>query len=264
MSISFCDMVDYTSLGEALTAAGVVHLLNRHFALQAEAIQARDGVVDKFMGDAVMAFWGPPFTPEALQAVLACRAALDQVAAVERFRSELPDLTGMRRNLPVIGIRIGLSTGDVVVGNIGSATTRSYTVIGDAVNLASRIEHANRLYGTRVLICGVTRALAGDAVVAREIDAIVVKGKTEVTTVHELIGMSDDVADDRQALVRQSEAALAAYRVQDWQSAESGFRACLDLEPNDPVAQVFLARIDAFRQSPPPPEWRGIWILDRK
>jgi adenylate cyclase len=133
---------------------------------------------------------GTPFTGEGEHAELACRAALAQFEALTVFRKMLPELTGSRKNLPAIGIRIGLNTGDVIVGNIGSEKTRSYTVIGDAVNLASRLEGANRQYGTNILISEATCRAAGSHIVTREIDALTVKGKAEPTVFSELLGLS--------------------------------------------------------------------------
>lgn len=264
MSVSFGDLVGFTAIGEHLTPAGVVNLLNRHFALQAEAVQLHHGVVDKFMGDAIMAFWGPPFTRENEDALLACRAALEQARAVTRLRAMLPEITGLRKNLPDLDVRIGISTGEVVVGNIGSETTRSYTVIGDTVNLASRLEHANRFYGTRILLCGGTRAAAGEGIVVREIDSIVVKGKTEPTLLFELLALAGEASPETLALCDHSSRALEAYRHQRWDEAEAAFRECLTLSPDDRAAGVFLDRIAAFRTQPPGAAWDGTWTFDEK
>ena len=264
MSVSFCDLVGFTGMGEQLTPAGVVHLLNRHFTLQAEAIQHQHGIVDKFMGDAVMAFWGPPFSHEQGDALLACRAALDQGRAISQLQALLPEITGLRKNLPQLDVRIGISTGEVIVGNIGSENTRSYTVIGDTVNLASRLEHANRFYGTRILICGVTRAAAGEAIVAREIDDIIVKGKTETTRIFELLCLAGEATERTLSLCDHAATALAAYRARDWDAAERALRECLALEPTDGPARIFLERIATFRVTAPAPGWTGAWVFGEK
>src|SRR5262249_7069920 len=151
------------------------------------------GILDKFIGDCIMAFWGPPFTGADEQARLACLAALDQIAGLAAFRAELPDLTGLQRGLPEIDIRIGIATGDVVAGNIGSEQTRNYTVIGDAVNLASRLEGANKTYDTQVLISRATNH-AADTVETREIDSVLVVGKAEPQRIFELLGRKGEVA----------------------------------------------------------------------
>ena len=264
VTVGFSDLVGFSSLSEQLTPAGMVNLLNRHFSLQADAIQEQRGIVDKFIGDAVMAFWGAPFTSEKEHAELACRAALLQVEALAAFRKMLPELTGLRKNLPVIDARVGLNTGDVIVGNIGSEKTRSYTVIGDAVNLASRLEGANRYYGTHILISETTRERAGDRIVTREIDALTVKGKTEPTRVFELLGLAGATSDAALRLRDAFEQALAAYRMQDWEKAEAGFLACRELAPGDGPTKLFLERVLRLRVSPPAKDWNGVWHLDSK
>ncbi|TLD72093.1 HAMP domain-containing protein [Phragmitibacter flavus] len=258
MTISFSDLVGFTDIGEHLTATNLVNLINRHFTLQAAAIQGHDGVIDKFIGDAVMAFWGPPFTQAADSALLACRAALDEISAIGTLAKELPDLTGLRRNPPRVNIRIGISTGEVVVGNIGSENTRSYTVMGDAVNVASRLEHLNQLYGTRILLCETTRERAGDAIMVREIDAVVVKGKTEPTRLFELLGLpGEDGSSALRELVENFSTALSAFRQREWTSAETAFQHCLTLRPDDAPSQLFLKRIATFRENPPAADWDG-------
>lgn len=264
MSVSFADLVGFTEIGEHLTPAGVVNLLNRHFTFQAEAIQHRHGVVDKFMGDAVMAFWGPPFTNEKDSALLACRGALEQSRAIARLQAMLPEITGLRKNLPQLDVRVGISSGEVIVGNIGSENTRSYTVIGDAVNLASRLEQANRFYGTRILLCEATRLQAGEAIIAREIDTIVVKGKSETTRIYELLGLADDTLPDVKTLCELSASALTAYRARDWDTAEGHWKQCLTIDPADRPARLFLDRIADFRRVPPGEDWNGVWVFDVK
>jgi len=179
MTILFCDMRGFTTFSEGMTPAAVVTVLNRYMTLMSEPIRRNSGILDKYIGDGIMAFWGPPFTGADEQARLACLAALDQIAGLAAFRAELSDLTGLKRGLPEIDIRIGVATGDVVAGNIGSEQTRNYTVIGDAVNLGSRLEGANKTYGTQVLISRATNQLAAETVETREIDSVLVVGKAE-------------------------------------------------------------------------------------
>ena len=264
MSVTFADLVGFTSIAEHLTPAGLVKLLNHHFTLQADAVQQHHGVVDKFIGDAIMAFWGPPFTAPDEHAAKACQAALAQVAAITKLQEMLPEITGLRKNLPQISLRLGISTGEVIVGNIGSENTHSYTVIGDTVNLASRLEQANRFYQTSILICDNTRSLAGDVIVSREIDCIVVKGKTESTHIYELIGIRGKTLESEINLAECFSSALAAYRVQDWDCAEAGFHACLKVRANDKPSEIFLDRIRNFRINPPSTDWNGTWVFDEK
>jgi class 3 adenylate cyclase len=188
MSVFFSDLEGFTSVCEGLTPTAVVRLMNRYFSLMAEAIRAEQGILDKYIGDSVMAFWGPPFCAAGEQATLACYAALAQQSQMNVFRSLLPEVLGIRKNIPVVNVRMGIATGDATVGSIGSENARSYTVIGDTVNLASRLEGANKRYGTRILINEETRRLAAETIEAREIDLIRVVGRAEPTRVHELIG----------------------------------------------------------------------------
>jgi adenylate cyclase len=264
MTIAFSDLVGFTDLSEQLTPAGMVNVLNRHFALQSDTIQKNGGVIDKFMGDAIMAFWGPPFTGEAEHAVLACRAALAQLKALDAFQTELPDLTGLRKNLPKIDLRIGLSTGEVIVGNIGSENTRSYTVMGDTVNLASRLENVNRIYGTQILASEATACAAGKDFLFREVDALVVKGKTESSKVFELLGLAVDEVEATQQLSERFAVALSAYRRQDWNLAEKELQSCLEIQAGDGPSKVLMERIAHFREWPPGSNWDGAFQLDSK
>jgi adenylate cyclase len=264
MTISFSDLVGFTGLGEELAPATLVRLLNRHFGLMAEAIQGSQGVVDKLIGDAVMAFWGPPFAKAADHATLACRAALLQLKVLERFRTELPDLTGLRKHPPVIDLRIGLASGDAVVGNIGSEKLRSYTVIGDTVNLASRLEGVNRVYGTRILMNSETRLLAGTTIETREIDWIAVKGKSEQAAVYELIGAAGETPTETLALRDRYEECLAAYRRRDFEAASTGLQAVLALASEDGPSKLLLTRVRQMQAQPPAADWDGVWHLVEK
>ena len=261
MTVSFADLEGFTGIGEQLTASGLVNLLNRHFTLQAEAVQQQRGIIDKFIGDAVLAFWGPPFTTPEEHPLLACRAALGQLAALKTLRADLPELTGLRKNLPQVNLRIGISTGEVVVGNIGSVSARSYTVIGDPVNLGQRLETANKIYGTHLLVSEATREGAGAAIVAREIDFLVVKGKTESARIFEVLGLKGEVPEATLDLIGRFAEALAAYRSQEWDRAETALRGCLELFPDDGPSRLFLDRVRQLRAQLPGEDWDGVWRL---
>lgn len=260
MTVFFSDLQDFTRLCEGLTPDAAVRFLNRYFSLMSEVIRTRQGIVDKYIGDSVMAFWGPPFTDAADHATLCCLAALEQMARMEAFRAWLPEMFGVAHGLPVVNVRMGIASGEVTVGNIGSETSRGYTVIGDTVNLASRLEQANKFYGTRILVNEGTRTMAGDSLAFREIDSLRVAGKQETVRVYELLGLVAEVSESDWQRVQAYEAGLARYRAQDWDAAEAAFRECLAIEPKDQPSQVMLARIAAFRQAPPEAGWDGVWV----
>src|SRR5882724_3967803 len=264
MTVSFADLVGFTGLSERLTPLLMVTLLNRHFGLQALAVQEHHGVVDKFVGDSVMAFWGPPFVKPEEHAVLACRAAQAQLAALDALRRELPDITGLRRDLPAIDLGIGICTGEVVVGNIGSDNTRSYTVIGDTVNLTARLERANRVYGTQILIGETTAQAIGSQFETREIDTISVKGKTETTRIFELMSAAGQLSEELAHLRERYQQAWKTYLAQQWDLAEATFRECLQLRPDDGPSHVFLQRINTLRRKPPGKDWNGVWQIVEK
>ncbi|MES2964966.1 MAG: adenylate/guanylate cyclase domain-containing protein [Bdellovibrionota bacterium] len=264
MTVLFADLVGFTNLSERVTPDLMVTILNRHFGLQAKAVQENKGIVDKFLGDAVMAFWGPPFTGTENHAELACRSALAQVEVLKAFRSELPNLTGLRKDVPVVDLRVGIFSGEVVVGNIGSENTRSYTVIGDTVNLASRLESANRFYGTNILLGDMTAQSAASQFEMREIDFIAVKGHTEAIAVYEPLGMKGSTSAETMKLRDVYSTALERYRKRLWDEAERGFDECLRIRTADGPATKMRERVQAFRVSPPPEGWNGAWIAESK
>jgi class 3 adenylate cyclase len=264
MTILFNDMQGFTNFSEGMTPVGLVNVMNRYLTVLSDPVRRNSGIIDKYIGDAIMAFWGPPFATEEDEARLACFAAIEQLAALPAFQEELPELTGVRRGFPKINIRVGIATGDVIVGNIGSEQTRNYTVIGDTVNIASRLEGANKVYGTRILISGRTRQLAADTIEVREIDSVLVVGKSEPERIFELLGRKGEVASDRLELRDTFVAALADYREQRWDKAAKGFRDCLSIIPDDPASHLFLDRVAQFRDVPPGDEWKGVWALQEK
>jgi class 3 adenylate cyclase/HAMP domain-containing protein len=264
MTVYFCDMKGFTSLSEEITPASLVTLLNRYFTLMSAEIRDRGGVVDKYMGDAVMAFWGPPFVAADQQARLACEAAMAQLKVFERFIAEVPDLIGYKRFVPDIGIRIGIATGEVIVGNIGSAVSMNYTVMGDTVNTASRIEGINRIYGTHILINEATALAVRGQFLLREIDRIVVKGRSEPVAVFEVMGDAKTEDGSLNALAERYESGLAAYRGRQWATAAAHFRACLELAPDDGPANAMIARIGENEANPPPENWDGAFTMHEK
>ena len=187
-TVLFSDLKGFTSMSEQLTATAMVRLLNRYFTVVSDQIRAHNGVVEKYIGDAVMAFWAPPFSAGDDHAASACLAALAHRDAVIALRPELPQLLGLRRNVPELAVRMGLATGEVVIGTIGAPTAKSYAAIGDITNLASRLEGVNKVYGTTVILAEETYRLAQQVIDARELDTVIVVGKSEPVRIFELAG----------------------------------------------------------------------------
>jgi adenylate cyclase len=264
MTVFFSDIAGFTSLGEQLTPDSTVRLLNHYLSAMSKPIAEHKGIIDKYIGDAIMAFWGPPFTGENEHALLACYAALEQRELVADVRRSLPDVTGLRRGLPHFDVRMGICTGDVTAGTIGSENAKNYTVIGDTVNLASRLESANKHYGTNLMIAGSTYEAAKEGVEARELDRIRVLGKSESVQIYELLGRKGLVPEARLKLRGRYEQGLAGYRRREWPAAKTAFEECLKLASDDGPAKVMLARIEGFNASPPPAAWDGTWNLDEK
>lgn len=263
MTVLFCDMKGFTPASEGMTPPTLVKVINQYLTTVSQPVRTHDGIVDKYIGDALMAYWGPPFNDPQEQARLACEAALDQIVGMEGFRRDLVELIGVKRGLPDIDVRIGIATGDVVVGNIGSDVAMSYTLIGDTVNLASRLEGASKLYGTRVLLNAHTAEWVRDTMVLREIDSILVVGKSEPERIFELLGRTGQVpAEVMEGTARFAEA-LEAYRGGAWDKARADFEACRAALPDDKPSAVFLARIEKLKANPPA-GWNGVWTLSEK
>lgn len=262
-TVFFSDIEGFTPICEQLSADAVVKLLNSYFTHMSKPIRDHGGIIDKYIGDAIMAFWGPPFTGEREHALLACQAALDQVARLAEFRASLPDIIGLRKGLPTFNVRIGICTGEVTAGSVGSEAAKSYTVIGDTVNLASRLEGANKTFGTYLLISETTRNLAGDAIETRDLDRIRVAGKIESIHVFELLGLVGEVDAKVLKLRDRFESGLRCYRERDWDGAEGHFAACAELDPNDRPTRVFLDLVTRFRAHPPAEDWDGVLELTK-
>jgi class 3 adenylate cyclase len=264
MTVMFCDMKGFTHLSEGMTPQGLVKVMNRYLSTMSEPIRNRSGIIDKYIGDAIMAYWGPPFVEESQQAVLACLASSDMIARIAILRQELPELLGVRAIPTDCDLRIGIATGEALVGSIGSELMMSYTVMGDTVNLASRLETANKIYGTRCLISADTMAKAGDAFEVREVDRLVVLGQTTQQSVYEIMGKKGELMPDAISLRHHYAQGLAAYRSRRWDDAQSAFAAALAAVPGDGPSETLLRRVESLRQAPPATDWDGSWHLEQK
>src|SRR5882757_275718 len=264
MTVLFCDMKGFTSLSEGMTPRGLVKVMNNVLSTMSGPIRSHRGIIDKYIGDAIMAYWGPPFTEHGEQARLACLAAVEMADRGAALRTELPELLGVRTVPSDCEVRIGIATGEVLVGSIGSEFMMSYTVMGDAVNLASRLENANKFYGSTSLVSEPTIKAAGDAVEVREIDRLVVVGQTSAEAVFEIVGRKDEL-DDKQRLLQERYAeGLAAYRARNWDDAREVFQAALEAVPGDGPSKAMAQRVENFQANPPAADWDGAWRLDQK
>ena len=228
MTVMFCDMKGFTGLSEGMTPQGLVKVMNRYLSTMSEPIRAQQGIIDKYIGDAIMAYWGPPFTDEADEARFACLAAIDMMDRIGGLRKELPELLGVRTIPTNCDLRIGIATGEALVGSIGSEFMMSFTVMGDTVNLASRLESANKFYGTRCLVSQATISAAAEVVEAREIDRLVVAGQTRPQIVFEIMGRGGELSAEQIALRAHYSDGLAAYRARHWDEATSALKAALE------------------------------------
>jgi class 3 adenylate cyclase len=264
MTVLFCDMKGFTRLSEGMTPQGLVKVMNHYLSTMSGPIRGHRGIIDKYIGDAIMAYWGPPFTEHSEQARLACLAAVEMADRGKALRTELPELIGVRTVPSDCEVRIGIATGEVLVGSIGSEFMMSYTVMGDAVNLASRLENANKVYGSHSLASESAITAAGDAIEAREIDRLVVVGQTRPEAVFEILGRKGELGEKQLELRERYAEGLAAYRARRWDDARRAFRACLEAVPGDGPSMALAQRVENFQANPPPADWDGAWRLDQK
>jgi adenylate cyclase len=257
VTIFFSDIEGFTRLSEQLSPERLVALLNDYFTEMARVVRSTGGQVDKYIGDAVMAFWGAPVRMER-HAHGACRAALDMRAVLRERQADWERTYGHR-----LSFRSGINTGEVLVGDMGSDLKSNYTVIGDAVNLASRLEGANKAYGTTILVGDSTAQLAQDAYVFREVDRVRVKGKTVASRVHELVGRHGELSTSQQSQLTLWQEALTAYHERRFSEALGLFERSA-AEFNDPVAAVYVERCRHFIDHPPPEDWDGVHDLEQK
>ena len=264
MTVLFCDLKGFTSLSEGMTPQGLVKVMNRYLSIMSEPIRVNRGIIDKYIGDGIMAYWGPPFVDEADHARFACLAALEMIERIATLRQEIPELLGVRGTpMETCDLRIGVATGEALVGSIGSDVMMSYTLMGDVVNLASRLEGANKMYGTRNLVSERTIAAAGTAVEVREIDRVVVAGHTHSEVIFEMLGRKDELTPQQLSLRDKYVEGLAAYRERRWDDALRAFDASLEAMSGDGPSMTLLERVKSFKANPPSKDWDGTWHIEK-
>lgn len=254
----FSDVQGFTSISESLTPAELVELLNEFLTEMTDVILAHEGTVDKFEGDAIIAFFGAPNFMEN-HAEVACMSCIDMQLRLEKLRRKWRS-----EGKPELHMRIGLASGPAVVGNMGSKNRMDYTMMGDTVNTAARLEGVNKVYGIYTLISDTTRHAAGDIIVTREIDAINVVGKKLPITIYEILGYSGNTDELLLQVSDEYARGLAAFRQRDWNRAIIHFNTALGLSPGDGPSQALLKRSNEYKQSPPPPDWNGGFTMTHK
>jgi adenylate cyclase len=256
LTVFFSDLAGFTTLSETLEPHALVELLGGYFDAMTRVIQSRGGTIDKFIGDAIMAFWNAP-GDEPRHAALACEAALACQAKLAEMRASNPRLAGLRA-------RIGLATGDVLVGNIGASARMNYTVMGDTVNLASRLEGLNKAYGTPVMMSETTHEASEETLLARPIDVVAVKGKARGVRVYEPIALVKDATEADRSFCAACARALDLYLARDFEGAARAWDDALAARPDDPAAKTMKTRARDFAAAPPPDDWDGTKVMHEK
>jgi adenylate cyclase len=258
-TVLFSDIRDFTTVTEELGPQGTVRLLNDYFSVMVESIHREEGMLDKFIGDAMMAAFGLPI-PHGDDEDRAMRAAISMTSDLDRWNTERA-ANGQR----MVHMGIGINTDTVVAGNIGSPKRMNYTLIGDGVNLASRLEGLCKEYGTRILISENTRARLRGTYRVREVDRVVVKGKTEPIAVYEVLDYhNDDSFPELVECVGHYNDGLSEYRKRRWDRAVKSFREALRLNPKDKLAEIYVERSALYLQAPPPDDWDGTFVMKTK
>ena len=257
MTVLFSDVRDFTSISEGLTPEGLKDMMNAYLTAMTEVIQEKRGTIDKYIGDAIMAFWGAPLI-DGDHATHALEAALSMQ---QRIRGLDPEF--VKRGWPVLHIGVGVNCGEMNVGDMGSKFRRAYTVMGDAVNLASRLEGLTKEYGVGILV---TENIVNSAqgFVYREVDKVVVKGRTEGVAIFEPLGKQGEVGESALQEVDRFHKVLEFYRKQRWDEAENLLKTLSYAAPDVRLYKVYLKRVAHFRENAPGPAWNGTWVFTTK
>jgi len=258
LTVLFSDIRGFTSISERMTPDGLVKFLNEYLTKMTDVVFKYDGLLDKYIGDAVMAVWGAPLDqPD--HARRACLTALDMLDELHRLQKKWS-----AEGLPVLNIGIGVNAGPMVVGNMGSDRRFNYTVMGDSVNTGSRLEGLNKVYGTNIIVSQTTLEKVQEEFIARELDLVRVKGKGQPVKIFELLSLVKTASTDQRALADGFHAALAEYRKRDWDKAREAFQKVLAQFPHDGPAKLYLERLETLSKNPPPADWDGVYTMTTK
>ncbi|MDR2405713.1 MAG: adenylate/guanylate cyclase domain-containing protein [Deltaproteobacteria bacterium] len=257
-TVFFADLEGFTSLSENMKTEDMVELVNLCYDAMTTGIERYDGFIDKYVGDSIMAVWGAPL-PQANHAVSACLSALAQKQLMDELNAELKAL-----GRPSLNALMGLNTGQVIAGNIGGKKHMAYTVMGDVVNLASRLVSVNKLFRTTIIASEATANAAGSVIAMRQLDRVVVVGRRKSITIFEILGKKDEMDDNKMEMINFFERALRHYWQKDFAGALARFERALQAEPGDIPSQVFMARCRELLAFPPDSNWDGITVLGLK
>jgi len=259
LTVLFMDLADFTSVSENLKPTELVSIINAYLTEMTDIVFKYDGIIDKYEGDALMAEFGTPVFFED-HAVKACFAALEML---RKLRSM--NFSHYAKGISRLNCRIGINSGNMIVGNMGSKNVFDYTAMGDSVNLASRLEGANKMYRTHIMISEDTYKLVKDAVISRPLDLIRVKGRQKPVRVLEVISRRDDrLPANVRSMLPVFVNGIRYYHQRDWQKAEDCFKFCLDSVPDDGPATEYMRRVKEFTQNPPTEDWDGVYTMHTK
>lgn len=258
LTMFFSDIEGFTTISESMGPEELVEFLNEYLSIMTKIIFKYNGMVDKYEGDAIMAVFGAPVELKE-HALMSCYAALEYQEELTKLRAKW-----IEQGLPDIKARIGINTGEVVVGNMGSQDRFDYTVIGDQVNLASRLEGANKQYGTYIMISQATYEYVKDDIEVRELDNIKVKGKNKPVGVYELLARKGNLSYNKKEVLDSYELGLKNYKSMNWEEAIKEFENALEKDKTDTPSKVYLERCIYFRDNPPSEDWDGIYTMKTK
>jgi len=257
LSVLFSDIRGFTTIAEGLTPEDLVHLLNEYLTVMTDIVFKYDGTLDKYMGDAIMAIYGAPLDlPD--HPIKACRSALEMIHELKRLNEKWT-----AEGKQPMDIGIGINTSPMMVGNMGSEQRFDFTVMGDSVNLGSRLEGANKSYKTNIIISEFTFERVKDEFACMELDSVRVKGKTEPVKIYNLLG-DKHLPENQEKIVQEFSQGLALYKKRKWKKAIHVFETITAIDPNMFAAQVYIERCRDLKKNPPPPDWDGVYVMTTK
>jgi adenylate cyclase len=258
LTVLFSDIRGFTSISEHMTPERLVKFLNEYLTKMTDIVFKYDGLLDKYMGDAIMAIWGAPLD-QSDHPLRACYTALEMVEELRLLQQKWAT-----EGMPRMNIGIGINAGPMVVGNMGSERRFDYTVMGDSVNLGSRLEGLNKLYGTNIIISEMTYERVREEILGRELALVRVKGKDQPVKIYELLSRRAKSLPEQKALAEEFQAALGEYRNRNWETARKIFQSILERYPADGPARLYVERCQTLEKTPPPEDWDGVYTMTTK